>query len=105
MRGSRHRETAINRKQWYSKRKKIGRASCRKEGRSLCDWSSDVCSSDLEGCCPISRKVWKYPRRRWSSSLRLSISLATGWISQRYANHSACDGNGKCVGVDIGKQQ
>src|SRR5476649_1039941 len=26
----------------------IGRASCRKECRSLCDWSSDVCSSDLE---------------------------------------------------------
>src|SRR5476649_2906420 len=25
----------------------IGRASCRKECRSLCDWSSDVCSSDL----------------------------------------------------------
>src|SRR5882672_8407437 len=26
---------------------KIGRASCREECRSLCDWSSDVCSSDL----------------------------------------------------------
>src|SRR5476649_1465544 len=25
----------------------IGRASCRKECRSRCDWSSDVCSSDL----------------------------------------------------------
>src|SRR6202022_4016802 len=27
----------------------IGRASCRKECRSLCDWSADVCSSDLVG--------------------------------------------------------
>src|SRR5262252_8523375 len=27
--------------------REIGRASCRKECRSLCDWSSDVCSSDL----------------------------------------------------------
>src|SRR5437588_642520 len=27
--------------------RKIGRASCREEARSLCDWSSDVCSSDL----------------------------------------------------------
>src|SRR5882672_6848377 len=26
----------------------IGRASCGKECRSLCDWSSDVCSSDLQ---------------------------------------------------------
>src|SRR5476649_1742696 len=25
----------------------IGRASCREKCRSLCDWSSDVCSSDL----------------------------------------------------------
>src|SRR5882672_4212677 len=25
----------------------IGRASCRERCRSLCDWSSDVCSSDL----------------------------------------------------------
>src|SRR5476649_2085535 len=30
----------------------IGRASCRKECRSRCDWSSDVCSSDLRrGLC------------------------------------------------------
>src|SRR5476649_2603992 len=28
--------------------KQIGRASCRKECRSRCDWSSDVCSSDLK---------------------------------------------------------
>src|SRR6202049_4470115 len=27
--------------------RKIGRASCRKECRYRCDWSSDVCSSDL----------------------------------------------------------
>src|SRR5947207_1497940 len=26
----------------------VGRASCREERRSLCDWSSDVCSSDLD---------------------------------------------------------
>src|SRR5476649_2131482 len=26
----------------------IGRASCGKEWRSRCDWSSDVCSSDLD---------------------------------------------------------
>src|SRR5882672_10612950 len=26
----------------------IGRASCRERCRSLCDWSSDVCSSDLD---------------------------------------------------------
>src|SRR5882672_2700016 len=31
-----------------SPRCKIGRASCRERCRSLCDWSSDVCSSDLD---------------------------------------------------------
>src|SRR5947207_2516347 len=35
------------RSQWAAFKYEIGRASCRKEKRSLCDWSSDVCSSDL----------------------------------------------------------
>src|SRR5476649_1680675 len=30
----------------------IGRASCRKECRSRCDWSSDVCTSDLALASP-----------------------------------------------------
>src|SRR5476649_522638 len=38
-----------------------------KECRSLCDWSSDVCSSDLSGCGTGSRRC---ARSDWAGLLR-----------------------------------
>src|SRR5476649_1041566 len=50
-------------KQYGSKRSEERRVG--KECRSLCDWSSDVCSSDLSACRPQCAN--KCPRRIFSS--------------------------------------
>src|SRR5476649_37794 len=41
----------------------IGRASCGKECRSLCDWSSDVCSSDLRRRRAVRNAAFVCPGR------------------------------------------
>ena len=59
------------------------------------DCMSSAVRTQVDGCWAISRKVWKYPSRRCSPSLLSSISFVTGWTSERWPNHSACDRNGE----------
>src|SRR5882672_5066452 len=49
---------------WAGFHEQIGRASCRKECRSRCDWSSDVCSSDLHLLHCRRNVVGKWDDRR-----------------------------------------
>src|SRR6266567_4319376 len=53
--------------------------------------SNDICSAvwiQLEGCWKISRRVWKYPRLRCSSSGAPSNLAASGWRSQTSRSQS-----------------
>src|SRR5882672_6867895 len=49
-------------------RSEIGRASCREKCRSLCDWSSDVCSSDLSPATGSCMAAGRRTARSWMLS-------------------------------------
>src|SRR5260221_7438995 len=46
-------------------------SSRRRHTRSLCDWSSDVCSSDL--CCGVHGKAGRARRTLWCDALRAAV--------------------------------
>src|SRR5437588_9532303 len=63
-------------------------SSRRRHTRSLCDWSSDVCSSDLEGAARWRESAWRAARAlgqalRWHVLLRAARGGAALHLGDR----------------------
>src|SRR5438874_9208395 len=55
-------------------------SSRRRHTRSLRDWSSDVCSSDLSTCLVLSKVLLGHAGGTWAVVARESLTIA-GWVA------------------------